>query len=394
LPEGQLAEEDFEAKGLDKSSRDFLDEAIKDYNTMFGVNYNTGDQFENYYKDISHRLKNRDLDMVIVVNMFLTGFDATTLNTLWVDKKLRSHGLIQAFSRTNRILNSVKSFGNIVCFRNLEKPTEEAIALFGDKEAAGIVVLKPFDEYYGDYEKRIAELVEGFPLGVAIVSEKDKKRFIRLFGSILRLRNILRVFDEFEGKEILTPRELQNYQSVYLDIYQEMREAKSVDEKESIIDDVVFEVELIKQIEVNIDYILELVAKYHDDNCQNREILVSIGNAVDSSLDLRSKKDLILAFVDSLTVDSDVLSDWVDFVEERYLEELNQIICEENLNRREAANFMNEALMDGEIKTTGLGITKVLPPTPKFGKSGSFSEKKDRVIEKLSRLFERYYGIG
>ena len=199
---------------------------------MFNVNFDTSaDKFQNYYKDSSLRVKNREVDLLIVVNMFLTGFDATTLNTLWVDKNLRQHGLLQAFSRTNRILNSVKTFGNIICFRNLKAATDEAIALFGDREAGGIVLLKTYEDYYNGYEENgkhksgYAELItiiqKLYPLGTEIISEADKKDFIRLFGAILRLKNILTAFDDFEGNEILPERDFQDYQSIYIDLYQD-----------------------------------------------------------------------------------------------------------------------------------------------------------------------------
>lgn len=260
-PEDALPDEGFETEKLDKTSRDFLDAAIADYNKTFNVNYDTSaDKFQNYYKDISLRVKNREVDLLIVVNMFLTGFDATTLNTLWVDKNLRQHGLLQAFSRTNRILNSVKTFGNIICFRNLQQATDEAIALFGDKEAGGIVLLKTYDEYYNGYEedgkhkpgyaKLIGLIRSTYPVGQAIIGDKAQKEFIRLFGAILRLKNILTAFDDFAGNEILSERDFQDYQSIYIDLYQEFTRGKAAD-KENINDDIVFEIELIKQIEVN-----------------------------------------------------------------------------------------------------------------------------------------------
>ncbi|MGH8963095.1 MAG: type I restriction endonuclease subunit R, partial [Jatrophihabitantaceae bacterium] len=261
-PDGLLAEEEFETHDLDQSSREFLEDAIQDYNDMFGTTFDTSaERFGNYYKDLSQRLKNRELDLVIVVNMFLTGFDATTLNTLWVDKNLRQHGLIQAYSRTNRILNSVKTYGNIISFRDLEDATNEALTLFGNKDAHGIVLLKPYGDYYADYEKRVAALVQLYPLGQPIVGEDSQKAFIALFGAILRLRNILTAFDDFAGHEILTEREFQDYQSLYLNLYAEFRRVAEV-ERESINDDVIFEIELIKQIEVNVDYILLLVQKH------------------------------------------------------------------------------------------------------------------------------------
>ncbi len=201
---------------------------------MFGTSFDTSaERFQNYYKDVAQRLKNRDLDLVIVVNMFLTGFDATTLNTLWIDKNLRQHGLIQAYSRTNRILNSVKTYGNIVSFRDLEDATNEALTLFGNKDARGIVLLKPYAEYYAEYEAKVAELTLLYPLGKPIVGEANQKAFIALFGAILRLRNILTAFDDFAGNEILTDRELQDYQSIYLNLYAEFRLVAAVERSRS-----------------------------------------------------------------------------------------------------------------------------------------------------------------
>ncbi|HOY52362.1 MAG TPA: type I restriction endonuclease subunit R, partial [Prolixibacteraceae bacterium] len=270
---------------LDQSSRDFLEGAIGDYNAIFRTNFDTSaDKFQNYYKDVSQRVKDREIDLLLVVNMFLTGFDATTLNTLWVDKNLRLHGLLQAFSRTNRILNSVKTFGNIVCFRNLEKATNESIALFGDKEAGGVVLLKTFDEYYhgyrdGDkevrgYEELVGELLEKFPLGQPVSGEQDQKEFIRLYGAILRLRNILASFDDFSGNEILSERDVQDYHSIYINLYNDFRN-KAKGKSENVNDDLIFEMELIKQVEINIDYILALIRKYHEGHLLDKEIVVN-----------------------------------------------------------------------------------------------------------------------
>ena len=293
-PEDALPEEGFETDALDKTARDFLDAAIQDYNQTFHVNFDTSaDKFQNYYKDLSQRVKAREVDLLIVVNMFLTGFDATTLNTLWVDKNLKMHGLIQAFSRTNRILNSVKTYGNIVCFRNLQKATDDAIALFGNREASGVVLLKGYDAYYDGYEENgkavpgyrdlIDELSGEFPLGQPITGEQKQKDFIKLYGNILRLKNILSAFDQFAGHELLPERDFQDYQSVYLDLYQAYR-PKTDGDKENINDDITFEIELIRQVEINIDYILMLVMKYHESNCKDKSILGTIDRAIDSSI--------------------------------------------------------------------------------------------------------------
>lgn len=403
-PEDALPDEGFENDKLDKSSRDFLESAIDDYNKAFRVNFDTSaDKFQNYYKDLSQRVKDREVDLLIVVNMFLTGFDATTLNTLWVDKNLRLHGLIQAFSRTNRILNTVKSFGNIVCFRDLKKATDDAIALFGNSEAGGIVLLKTYDEYYNGYDEAdghkpgytelIDELKTTCPLDAPIVGEEAQKEFIRLFGAILRMKNILSAFDEFEGNEILPERDFQDYQSKYIDLYQNLRNTQSSD-KENINDDIVFEIELVKQIEVNIDYILLLVAKYHASNCTDKTILVSIDKAVSSSIQLRSKKELIegfLARVNTLPT-SEVDEDWRKFVRENKEKELCAIIDEEKLKPEEAKRFIDSSFRDGTLKTTGTSLDKILPPMSHF--AGGRMAKKQGVIEKLQRFFEKYLGLG
>jgi type I restriction enzyme R subunit len=394
--DGLLGEEEFETEGLDANSRDFLEAAIQDYNTLFGTSFDTSaDKFQNYYKDLSQRLKKRELDMVIVVNMFLTGFDATTLNTLWADKNLKAHGLIQAYSRTNRILNSVKTYGNIVSFRNLEQETNDALALFGNKDAKGIVLLKPYAEYYKEYEKRVGELVAGFPLGKAIVGEAAQKAFIKLFGSILRLKNILTAFDDFAGNEILTDREFQDYQSLYLNLYAEFR-ATSDAEKESINDDVVFEIELIKQVEINVDYILLLVEQYlkKKGTGDDKEIRATIERAINSSPGLRNKKDLIEDFVDSVTTKFKVDEQWQAFVATKKLEELERIITEENLNAEATRSFIDNAFRDGSIPVTGTAITKILPPVSRFSKNNGHAAKKQTVLEKLAAYFERYFGLA
>lgn len=400
---GILEDESFDTDKLDQSSRDFLEMAISDYNKIFKTNFDTSSKgFEDYYKDVSQKVKNREIDLLIVVNMFLTGFDATTLNTLWVDKNLKMHGLIQAFSRTNRILNSVKTFGNIVCFRNLEDEINEAIALFGNKDAKGIVILKSYDDYYygyidenghkqKGYETCIKELLERFPLGEQIIGEKNRKYYLVLFGKILRLRNILASFDEFVNSEILPPMDFQDYTGLYHDIYNEMK-PKSGD-KDSILDDVVFELELVKQIEVNIDYILALVAKYYGNNCKDKEILVAIDKAIKSSLQLRSKKELIEEFIDSINVSTNINDDWQKFVNEQCNAELQTLITEEKLKPVEAKKFVENSFRDGVLKTLGTDIDKILPPISRFSGGGNRKKKKQSVIEKLKVFFEKYFDI-
>lgn len=400
--DGFIDENPEDTSKLSKSDRDFLESAIEDYNKMFGTSYDTSsDKFQNYYKDVSLRMKNREIDLLIVVNMFLTGFDATTLNTLWVDKNLRMQGLLQAFSRTNRILNSVKAYGNIVCFRNLEEATNKSIALFGDKEACGIVLLKTFNDYYNGYtddkgkyipgyKERIDELLEKYPVGELIVSEKEKKDFVRLYGSILKLTNILSSFDEFADNKILSERDVQDYHSQYLRIYDELRPQGK--EKDNVNDDLVFEIELIKQVEINIDYILMLIKKYHAGHMADKEIKISILKSVEASMELRSKKDLIENFINSLTPSSDVDKDWKLYINQQRIEELNKIIEEENLNKEETYKYVNDALKNGYVQETGTAINEILPKMSRFNKSRSI--KKSTVLDRIIKFFNRFKDIA
>ena len=393
--DGFLDEEGFDTAALDLPSRQFLDEAIDDYNNMFGTRWSTSsDGFAGYYTDLSMRLKKREIDVVIVVNMFLTGFDATTLNTLWVDKNLRSHGLVQAYSRTNRILNSVKTYGNIVSFRDLEQQTNDAIALFGNKNAQGLVVLKPYGEYYTEYAAKVAELLDRFTPGQQIVGEQNQKDFIAILGAILRLQNILTSFDDFEGNEILTERQMQDYRSEYLNLYASLR--RPTDEKETINDDIVFEIELIKQVEITVDYILLLVQKYRDErgDGDDKEVRAEITRAIDASPSLRNKKDLIEAFVDRVSVAGAVDQEWADFVTAQRDAELAQLIADESLDEEATREFIDRAFRDGVIQTTGVAITKVLPPASRFSPSGGHGEKKQRVLDRFAEFFERYFGLG
>lgn len=402
--DGILAEENPESTTqLDQQSRDFLEGAIKDYNQMFSTNYDTsGDKFQNYYKDLSLRMKNKQVDLLIVVNMFLTGFDATTLNTLFVDKNLKQHGLIQAFSRTNRILNSVKVFGNIVCFRDLQQATDDAIALFGDKDASSIVVLKDFWSYYNGYDNKdgkhcygyselVGQLKSEFPEDQPIIGEDAERRFVMLFGSLLKSINILSTFDQFDGREELSDRQMQDYQSHYLDLRDKWRRRKT-GEKENINDDLIFETELIRQVEINIDYILLLVQKYHDSNCTDKEILVNISKAIGSSLQLRSKKELIENFISSVNADTDVDQGWREYVQRRKAEELQEIIESEHLKPEETEKFIESSFRDGQVRITGTDIDKILPPMSRFG-GGNRKEKKKTVIEKIRTFFEKYFGL-
>jgi type I restriction enzyme R subunit len=399
---GLTAEEEFETMHLDASSRDFLESAIGDYNAMFNMNFSTRSDsetgFENYYKDLAKRLKNRDLDMVIVVNMFLTGFDATTLNTLWVDKNLRQHGLLQAYSRTNRILNSVKTYGNIVCFRDLEKQTQEAITLFGNKEAGGVVILAPFADYYSEYSDLVTELQESFPDFAVPIGETAQREFVALFNQIMRLRNILVSFDDFVGNEILTPAQQQDYRSKYLETKDVLTVVKD-GEKESIIQDLVFELELIKQVEINVDYILDLIRKLNESGVSqaaDKEIKASISRAVDSSLSLRSKKDLIESFIARVNVQVGVNVDeaWRQFITEQRSQELEQIIEEERLEGAATRVLMDQAFRSGLIQTAGTGLSRVMPAVSIFSPTGEHERQRSRVIEKLQNYYERFFTLG
>lgn len=394
-----LPDESFDVESLDTPSRDFLADAIEDYNAMFSTSFDTSSQgFQNYYKDLSDRMKKRQVDLTIVVNMFLTGFDATTLNTLWVDKDLRDHGLIQAFSRTNRILNSVKTYGNIVCFRNLEDRVNHAISLFGDKEAGGVVLLKPYAEYLGEYRERLAQLREQFPLeavlsGNALLGEEAEKAFIRLFGVILRLRNILTAFDDFAADDTLSPRDEQDYRSVYTDLYQKWRKQK--EDATIINDDLVFEVELLKQVDINIDYVLMLVQKYHDSNCTDKMIIGDIERAIGASYELRNKKDLIEAFIDSLDSSNDVTADWEKYLAEAKERELSAIIEEEALDNMATREFMANAFVDGGVPESGTEVASLMTKKPsRFAPANSYAEMKAQVLDRLKGFFDRFNGLG
>lgn len=399
---GILGEENpDDASLLDASSRDFLDAAIQDYNKIFLTDFDTSsEKFQNYYKDISMRVKNKEIDILIVVNMFLTGFDAATVNTLWIDKNVRDHGLIQAFSRTNRIFTPVKAFGNIVCFRNLKNRVDEAISLFGNKNAGGIVIINSFSDYYNGYTAQggiynrgytdmVKQLKSEFPLSdERITGEITQKSFIALFGSILRMRNILVSFDEFEGKDVIAERDMQDY----LGRYQDLRDtwlAKDNDEKADIIDDVVFETELIEQIDINIDYILTMVKKYYDSNCEDKEVLLSIERSVSSSPSLRSKKGLINSFIEDVSGHLDVPMQWNKFTEEQKEKDIALLVDEEKINNVKARLFIRNALRTGIVNTAGTEISDLLPPVSRFGGEERYSIKQ-RVTNKIIQIFEKY----
>lgn len=406
---GYLEDENPEAVGsIDPDSRSALERAIKDYNKTFSTNYSTdGDSFQSYYKDVSLRMKQKDIDILIVVGMFLTGFDAKTLNTLWVDKNLKMHGLIQAYSRTNRILNAVKNCGNIVCFRNLENATNEALTVFGDENAGGVVIMKTFEEYYETgykddkgkdqppYKELAEQLLADFPVGniIDIFDVEEKKRFVKLFNAILRLRNLLQAFDDFTpDKGIISEGQVQDYLTWYNSIREEIRPDSDRD-KESIEDDIEFEMDLVKQVQIDIPYILQLVQQYHDRNCEDKELLVKIKKSVTASPDMRDKKELIERFIERMTPESggDVTVAWEEYCEEQKRKDLDKIIEEENLRKEQTYEFMRRAFANGYVTESGTEPARILPPeNPFLPQSGN---KKQRVLDKLKAYLQKYLNI-
>ncbi|WP_341741955.1 type I restriction endonuclease subunit R [Trueperella pyogenes] len=377
---------------------DGTDDAIADYNETFGTTFSTdGQGFENYYKDVSQKMKERKLDLLIVVNMFLTGFDATTLNTLWVDKNLKSHGLIQAFSRTNRILNSVKTYGNIICFRDLRKETNEALRLFGNKDAESIVVLKPYKEYLEAYLSKVEELTEKYPVGEAFKDEEAQRDFISIFGAIKRLINILDSFTEFGLEEArLSERDFQDYQGTYAELYREFRE-KAQSEKESIADDLVFEMELVRRDEVNVAYILQLIRDWLDEHptANDAEIRADVSRAIGSSPSLHKKRELIESFLSKVNAGSDVDSAWATYVAREREKELADVIGSERLDDAGTRRLVDGAFRDGtDIPTEGTRIASILPPVSRFGAGSNRGAIRARVIGKLQDFVDRFRGLG
>ena len=404
--DGELIDENPEdTSTLSQTDKDALQECIDDYNREFGCKFDlSANGFQSFYKDVSKRMKNRELDLLIVVNMFLTGFDAKTLNTLWVDKNLRMHGLLQAYSRTNRILNSVKNCGNIVCFRNLEQATNDALGLFGNPEANGVVLLKTFDEYYYEgYEdangkqqpgyKEMVEMLRGeypLPVGTDVMTEEAKKDFVKKYSYILKLYNILSTFDEFEGKELLGEQERQHYASAYLELYHQFRDKEKVD-PENVNEDIAFEIELIKHDDISIDRILQVVQTYADDHMNDMTVIAKIRDFVDASPNLRNKRELIEQFIKGITSGSDVGESWADYIKQQKEEELNKIIEEEKLKPIETRNFMAMAFRNGFVSMSGTSFAQILPAVALFtNNSKRREEMRQRVYEKLCAYLEKY----
>ena len=442
---GDIIDESFEVEAMNSSAKEFLKSAIDDYNGYFATNYDVdGKSFQNYYRDLAKRVKNKEVDLLIVVGMFLTGFDAPTLNTLFVDKNLRYHGLIQAYSRTNRIYNSTKSFGNIVTFRDLEQDTIDAITLFGKSNTRNVVLEKSYQEYMEGFTDAgvarrgyldvIAELQERFSDPDVIQTEKDKKDFVKLFGEYLRVENILQNYDEFaalqafqsldtsdakaveafkekyyltdeafaEMQPINMPseRSIQNYRSTYNDIRDWLRRQKDGEEKaKSTIDwdDVVFEVDLLKSQEINLDYILELIFEHNKKTKNKSELIDEIRAIIRSSLGNRAKESLIVDFINQTDLDNiadkaGIIESFFQFAQKEQQQEANELISTEGLNIEDAKRYINVSLQRGYASEQGTDLNEALPKMSPL--NPQYLTKKQNVFQKISAFVEKFKGIG
>ncbi|MDO5096630.1 MAG: type I restriction endonuclease subunit R [Peptostreptococcaceae bacterium] len=414
-PIGEIPEETFEPNAMNSTAKEFLDKVIDDYNGYFKTNFSTdGNEFQNYYKNLSLRVKNKEIDLLIVVGMFLTGFDAPTLNTLFVDKRLRYHGLIQAFSRTNRILNRVKAFGNIVCFRDLEEETKKAIKTFGDENSINVILERSYKDYMDGFtDEETGQSVEGyvdicnrikerFPDPTEIVSEAEKKEFVQLFGELLKSENILRNFDEFENFEkIISDRQMQDMKSVYVDIREEILSANKAtqgnSEGQSQVDfsDVEFQIELLKTDEINLDYILALIfEKYKaDENVENLKI--EIKRVIRSSIGNRAKEDLIINFINEtdlskLQSKEDILATFYKYAQKKKEESINDLSEAESL-KGDSKRFIERAIEKGFVDPAGAELDSLLPPTSR--RQGAREAKKQIVFQKIQSLVDIFIGI-
>ena len=443
---GEIDDESFSPADLaDISSKEFLSSCIADYNQLFGTNFTiNGNDFQNYYRDLAKRVKNREVDLLIVVGMFLTGFDAPTLNTLFVDKNLRYHGLIQAFSRTNRIYDATKSFGNIVTFRDLEKATTDAIKLFGKTETAEVLLERSYQEYMtgfmeaGEEQKGymdvVQELQEKFPDPQAIIKESDKKEFVSLFGQFLRLDNILQNYDDFMSLRALqeldilddkaveafkerfhvddetleelsrldipSTREIQDYRSTYNDIkswYENERRNREDNESKVDWDSIVFEVELLKSQEINLDYILELIFETNKKVSDKDELVSEITRTIRASLGNRAKEDLIVAFIhdsdlDSFADKSDIIEQFFIFAQGEQKREADELIRIEGLNEQSAKRYIQASLKREYASENGNDLNEALPKMSPL--NPQYRTKKQTVFQKISRFVEKFKGIG
>ena len=411
---GDIPDENFEPGAMDSSSKEFLDKVISDYNGYFKTNYSTnGKEFQNYYKDLSQKVKDKEIDLLIVVGMFLTGFDAPTLNTLFVDKNLRYHGLIQAFSRTNRILNKVKTFGNIVCFRNLEKATEDAIKTFGDENSVNVILEKSYDEYINGftdeetgksmkgYVDLCNEIVDKFPNPVEIELDSEKKEFAELFGELLKSENILRNFDEFENFEkIISDRQMQDMKSVYVDICEDIRNTGKNDENrngEEEIDfsDIEFQIDLLKTDEINLDYILSLILKKSEEHDDIETLKSEIRRIIRTSLGTRAKEDLVMNFINKtdlseLKNSSDILESFYKYASEEKKIKIYELIENESL-KKDSERFIERSINRGFVDYAGAELDSILPPTSR--RKGAREAKKQTVLQKIRNIVEIFIGI-
>jgi len=411
---GDIPDENFEPSAMESTAKEFLDKVISDYNDYFKTNFSTnGSEFQNYYKDLSKKVKDKKIDILIVVGMFLTGFDAPTLNTLFVDKNLRYHGLIQAFSRTNRILNKVKTFGNIVCFRDLEKATKNAIKTFGDENSVNIILEKSYNDYIKGFKDEETgksvkgyinlcnEIVKKFPKPVEIEKNQDKKEFAELFGELLKTENILKNFDEFENFEkIISDRQMQDMKSVYVDICEEIRNAGKDDQNNSNeqgidFSDIEFQIDLLKTDEINLDYILELIlekTKEHDDI----ETLKSeIRRIIRTSLGTRAKENLVINFINKtdlkkLKNNGEILDAFYKYAKEEKKEKIDELVKDENL-KEDSRRFIEKSINKGFVDYAGSELDSILPPTSR--RKGAREVKKQSVLEKIRKMVEIFIGI-
>ena len=438
---GDIPDETFEPTALNSTAKEFLTKAIDDYNHYFGTNYGVDSQsFQNYYRDLAKRVKNQEVDLLIVVGMFLTGFDAPTLNTLFVDKNLRYHGLMQAFSRTNRIYDTTKTFGNIVTFRDLEQNTIDAITLFGDKNTKNVVLEKSYDSYFnGDDNQRgylevVQELQNRFPNPTEIETEQDKKEFVKLFGEYLRIENILQNYDEFAALQALQAvylndpiamekfkqihyvndeqiaemlkvptlpvRAEQDYRSTYNDIRDWLRQRKEGNDKDNSPinwDDVVFEVDLLKSQEINLDYILALIFEHHKKN-QDKEVLIDeIRRTVRSSLSNRAKESLIVDFINQTNLDdipdkASLIDAFFLFAQNEQQKEAETLIQEENLNVDAAKRYISTSLKREYASENGTALNEVLPKMSPL--NPQYLTKKQTIFQKIAAFVEKFKGVG
>ena len=444
---GEIVDENFEPSAMDSSAKEFLTAAINDYNTMFKTSFGVeSKEFQNYYRDLAKRVKSKEIDLIIVVGMFLTGFDAPTLNTLFVDKNLRYHGLMQAFSRTNRIYDATKTFGNIITFRDLETATIDAITLFGDKNTKNVVLEKSYKEYLEGFtdiasgqarrgfKDVVKDLNEKFPNPDEIVTEKDKKEFSKLFGEYLRVENILQNYDEFtnlkalktidvndtEALEVfketyfvtdkdiaimqeiklLPERMIQDYRSTYNDIRDWLRREKSGKEsEESTIDwdDVVFEIDLLKSQEINLDYILELIFNHNKKNKDKATLIEEIRRVIRASIGNRAKESLVVDFINETDFETiqdkaNVIDSFFKYAQDKQKKEASELIIEENLNEDEAKRYITASLKREFANENGTELNTILPKMSPL--NPQYLTKKQSVFQKISKFVEKFKGVG